>query len=628
MLGAMCGICGVFGSIDPHRGAEIVRQMASCMRHRGPDDEGFYTDPPAFLGFRRLSIIDLATGHQPLANEDESVWIAFNGEIYNHLELRAEMEKKGHRYRTRTDTETIVHLYEQEGPLFARRLNGMFAIALWDAKRRRLVLVRDRLGVKPLYYARLAGGGLAFASEIKALRRCPGVDTRIDFSALDSYLALQYVPGPGTIHRGIQKLPPGHVLTATASGDLHVEPFWRLQPEDPPLTFEAAGEQFMALFEDAVRMRLMSDVPLGAFLSGGLDSAMVVAAMAKAMDRPVKTFSIGFEGDGWYSELPYATEVAEQFKTEHHTLTVKAPDMRTLLPQVAEQLDEPLADVAAIPTYLLSRFAREHVTVALTGEGADELFAGYDHYALEWLLERGGWVSTPIFRAFRRPARALRAGRTRKAIIAAGMDQPERFVYMRSVIPTSARRALLRADVRSEIPRSHLVARMQRHFGEDSAGLNAVLRADVQEWLPDDLLMKVDKMTMLASLEARVPFLDYRIVELVSGFPPSWKYRNGRSKVLLKSVAESILSPVIVYRPKHGFMPPVREWLRGSLRSFVEEHLLDPASLSREWIEPAGARDLVRRYFAGDDGLYLAVWELLCLEVWLRTLPATEVARS
>jgi asparagine synthase (glutamine-hydrolysing) len=507
-------------------------------------------------------------------------------------------------------------------------MNGMFAIALWDAKRRRLVLVRDRLGVKPLYYARLAGGTLAFASEIKALRLCPGVDTRIDPAALDSYLALQYVPGPGTIHRGIQKLPPGHVLIATAAGELHVEPFWKLEPEDPPLSFETASEQFMALFEDAVRIRLMSDVPLGAFLSGGLDSAMVVAAMAKAMDRPVKTFSIGFEGDGWYSELPYAADVAEQFKTEHHTLTVKAPDMRTLLPQVAAQLDEPLADVAAIPTYLLSRFAREHVTVALTGEGADELFAGYDHYRLEWLLELGGWVSTPAFRSIRRAAGALRrVPRARKALLAAGMDQPERFVYMRSVIPTSARRMLLRPDVRSEIPRSHLVARMERHFAGDGAGLNAVLRADTQEWLPDDLLMKVDKMTMLTSLEARVPFLDYRIVEMVSGFPPSWKYRRGKSKVLLKSVAERVLSPAIIHRPKHGFMPPVREWLRSSLKPLMEEHLLDPRSLSNEWIDPRATRDLVRRYVAGEDSLYLAIWELLCLEVWLRSLPATETVR-
>jgi len=619
----MCGISGLYGNFGARQGAEIVRRMTECMRHRGPDDEGFLDDPPAFLGFRRLSIIDLKTGHQPLANEDESIWIAFNGEIYNHASLRADLERKGHRYRTRTDTETIVHLYEEEGPQFARKLNGMFAIALWDRKKDTLLLVRDRLGVKPLYHARLADGTLAFASEIKALRRCPGVDASLDPIALDSYLALQYVPGPRTIHRGIHKLPPGHVLTATRNGT-HIEPYWELDPEPTRMNFDDACEEFRALFEDAVRIRLMSDVPLGAFLSGGLDSALVVAAMAKAMDRPVQTFSIGFEGDGWYSELPYANEVAKQFKTEHHTLTVKAPDMHTLLPMVAAQLDEPLADVAAIPTYLLSKFAREHVTVALTGEGADELFAGYDHYRLEWMLGYLKWTPPGVWRSAERLARPVVAGRMRKALRAASMDQPERFVYVRSVIPTSARRKLLRNEVKAEIPRSHLVMRMEQHFAGGD-GLNAVLRADAREWLPDDLLMKVDKMTMLASLEARVPFLDYRIVELVSGFPAEWKYRNGKSKVLLKAVAKPVLSPSIIHRPKHGFMPPVREWMRGSLKSFMQDHLLDPAALSRKWIEPRGTRDVVARYLAGEDTLFLAVWELLCLEVWLREMERDSV---
>jgi asparagine synthase (glutamine-hydrolysing) len=623
----MCGICGIFGGFERHEGAETVRRMADSMRHRGPDDEGFFTDPPAFLGFRRLSIIDLKTGHQPLANEDESVWIAFNGEIYNHQALRAELERKGHRYRTRTDTETIVHLYEEEGPLFAQKLNGMFAIALWDRARETLLLVRDRLGVKPLYYARLPDGTLAFASEIKALRRCPGVDTTIDPVALDSYLALQYVPGPRTIHRGIHKLPPGHVLTATAQG-FHIRPYWTLEPEPTHMSFEAACESFRSLFEDAVRIRLMSDVPLGAFLSGGLDSALVVAAMAKAMDRPVKTFSIGFEGDGWYSELPYADEVARKFNTDHHTLTVKAPDMRALLPTVTAQLDEPLADVAAIPTYLLSKFAREHVTVALTGEGADELFAGYDHYRLEWVMAQLKWTPSALWNAAAKLAGPLPPGRMRKAIRAAAMDPPQRFVYVRSTIPAASRRELLRADVKAAIPRGHLVTRMEPYFTGADNGLNAVLRADAQEWLPDDLLMKVDKMTMLASLEARVPFLDYRIVELVSGFPAAWKYRNGRSKVLLKAVAGSVLPHEIVHRPKHGFMPPVREWLRGSLKSFMQDHLLDPNALSKEWLEPRATRDVVTRYLAGEDRLYLAVWELLCLEVWLRGMKsASDSAR-
>jgi len=613
----MCGICGLFGDLDHLQAGEWVKRMADSMRHRGPDDEGFLVDPPAYLGHRRLSIIDLFTGHQPLANEDQSIWTGFNGEIYNHESIRAALEQKGHVFRTRSDTETIVHLYEEEGAAFPEKLNGMFAIALWDRPRRTLVLVRDRLGIKPLYYARLKHGGLAFASEIKALLCCPGVDTAIDPAALDSYLALQYVPGPETIYRGIQKLPAGHVLVAREDG-MSVKPFWTLEPQPAPSSFEEAGEKFLALFEDSVRIRLMSDVPLGAFLSGGLDSGLVVAAMAKAMDRPVQTFSIGFETEGWYSELPYAGKVAERFATDHQTLVVTALDMRTLLSQTTAQLDEPLADVAAIPTYLLSRFAREHVTVALTGEGADELFAGYDHYRLEWMMDRIGWIPVELRRAVGGLAGPWAGRRLRKALEAMGKDPSERFVFMRSVIPENLRRGLLRADVAAHVPADHLTQRMGRNFTREQNGLNAVLRADTLEWLPDDLLMKVDKMSMLASLEARVPFLDYRIVEMVSGFPSEWKYRNGRSKVLLKAVAERLLPTEIVHRPKHGFMPPVRQWLRGSLRSYMEEHLLDPAALSNQWLEPKAVQHLLGRFVSGEDALALPVWVLLCLEVWLR----------
>jgi asparagine synthase (glutamine-hydrolysing) len=591
--------------------------MADAMRHRGPDDEGFLEDPPAYLGHRRLSIIDLAGGHQPLANEDESVWAVYNGEIYNHQSIRDALEKRGHVYRTHSDTESIVHLYEEEGADFPAKLNGMFAVALWDRPRRTLVLARDRLGIKPVYYARLHRGALAFASEIKALLCCPGVDTAIDTVALDSYLALQYVPGPRTIYRGIQKLPAGHVLTAH-EGDVVVKPFWTLEPRPAPASFAQAADEFRALFEDAVRIRLMSDVPLGAFLSGGVDSGLVVAAMAAAMDRPVRTFSIGFETGGWHSELPYAAQVAARFATDHQTLTVTAPDMRSLLPVAAAQLDEPLADPAAIPTYLLSAFAREHVTVALTGEGADELFAGYDHYRLEWMMERVGAVPAALRRAAAGLAAPLAGPRARKGLTAMGMDQAARFVFVRSVLPGDLRRSLLRADVFADVPRDHLEQRFGRHFAAKENGLNAVLRADALEWLPDDLLMKVDKMSMLASLEARVPFLDYRIVELVSGFPAAWKYRPSRSKVLLKAVAETVLPAEIVHRPKHGFMPPVGQWLRGNLRSFLEEHVLDTAALSNQWLNPHAVRGLVARCMNGEERLSMPVWVLLCLEVWLR----------
>jgi len=623
----MCGICGLFGDFDPRQAGEWAKRMADSMRHRGPDDEGFLADPPAYFGHRRLSIVDLSGGHQPLANEDQSISTIYNGEIYNHKTIRAALEPKGHVYRTHSDGESIVHLYEEEGTAFPAKMNGMFAIALWDRPRQTLVLVRDRLGIKPLYYAPLQPRGLAFASEIKALLHCPGVDTAIDPVALDSYLALQYIPGPRTIYRGVQKLPAGHVLVARGD-EIALKPYWTLEPRAAPPSFEQAGDEFVALFEDSVRIRLMSDVPLGAFLSGGLDSGLVVAAMAKAMGRPVQTFSIGFETEGWHSELPYAAKVAALFGTDHHTRVVTAPDMRTLLPSTTAQMDEPLADVATVPTYLLSAFAREHVTVALTGEGADELFAGYDHYQLEWVMDRIGWIPRPLRRMVGGIAGPLAGRRMHKALDAMGMDQTERFVFTRSVIARRLRCGLLRADVAASVPAHHLERRMHAHFPRRENGLNAVLRADALEWLPDDLLMKVDKMSMRASLEARVPFLDYRIVELVTGFAPEWKYRRGQSKVLLKAVAERVLPADIVHRPKHGFMPPIGTWLRGNLRPYLEEHLLDPAALSSQWLEPRCVRRLVERCMAGDDALVLPVWVLLCLEVWLRNGASSKAVRS
>lgn len=622
----MCGICGLLGDFDPQTAGSCVKRMADAIRHRGPDDEGVHADPPAYLGHRRLSIVDLSTGHQPLSNEDGTVWIAFNGEIYNHEVLRADLEKKGHRFRTRSDTESIVHLYEEEGLAFPAKLNGMFALALWDRPRRRLVLVRDRLGIKPLYYASLDGGALAFASEIKALLCCPGVDTALDAVALDGYLALQYVPGPRTIYRGIRKLPAGHMLVA-AEGAITLKPFWTLEPRAAPPSFEQACEEFRALFEDAVRIRLMSDVPLGAFLSGGIDSGLVVAAMAKAMDRPVRTFSIGFGSGGWHSELPYADRVAKQYRTDHQTLTVSALDMRSLLAKVAAQLDEPLADPAVVPTYLLSRFAREHVTVALTGEGADELFAGYNRYQFEAFRDGVARVPAGLRRGLKL-AGPFAGRRLRKALAAAVMDPAASFVFLRSVIPGGLRRELLRAEVAADVPADHLERRMAPHFAAGKIGLNATLRADTLEWLPDDLLMKVDKMSMLASLEARVPFLDYRIVERVSGYPAEWKHRNGRSKVLLKAVAETMLPADIVQRRKHGFTPPIGDWLRGDLRPFLNEHLLDPGALSNEWLDARAVRDVVARYRNGEEGLALPVWVLLCLEVWLRNTARPETIPS
>ena len=462
---------------------------------------------------------------------------------------------------------------------------------------------------------------LAFASEIKALRQCPGVDTTIDPLALDSYLALQYVPGPRTIHRGIHKLPPGHVLTVSEHG-MHVEPFWTLQPEAATGSFEEAGEAFRELFEDAVRIRLMSDVPLGAFLSGGLDSALVVAAMAKAMDRPVQTFSIGFEGEGWYSELPHARSSREALQRRPSHAHGKALDMHELLPAVTAQLDEPLADVAAIPTYLLSKFAREHVTVALTGEGADELFAGYDHYRLDWMMPYLKWTPS-LWRVTERLARrapgaaraqgaprrehgssrALRVRALGDSDIGPAQPDPRRRQGRDSPRPPGvAHGAALRGRRRA-----------QRRVARRRTGMAARRSADEGRQDVDARLTRSARaVSRLSHRRARVRF--------PGGVEVSQREEQGAAK----SVAEGILPAEIVYRPKHGFMPPVREWLGGSLKPYMQEHLLDPDALSTEWIDPVATRVMVKRYLAGEQHLYLTIWELLCLEVWLRGMKTAD----
>jgi len=619
MMGPMCGICGVF---QPEANLPVERALLTAMTgelaHRGPDDEGFHVSGPTGLGHRRLSIVDLGGGHQPMASADGRVWTVFNGEIYNHEALRRELESRGRRYRTRSDTECILHLYDELGPAFVERLEGMFALAVWDEPRRRLVLARDRLGIKPLYYA-WSAGRLAFASEIKSLLHVPWLSLDIDPEALDGYLALQYVPAPRTIFAAVRKLPAGHRLVAEGT-TLSVAPYWRIEPEPAPRSFEEGCAAFRERFERAVGDRLMSDVPLGAFLSGGIDSSLVVALMARQMDRPVQAFSIGFDTAGWHSELPFAERAARHLGAEHHTHLVRSVDMQSLLPRVARQLDEPLADVAAIPTYLLSRFAREHVTVCLTGEGADELFAGYRRHT----VEAAALALSGVPAALRRPLAALAARLVprglRRSALAVGLDGVERYLYLRSVLHAADRHALLRPELAERIDPEQLTRRIEAHFG-GRYGLNDVLRADTQEWLPEDLLMKVDKMSMLTSLEARVPFLDHRVVELVAGFPASWKHARGRGKRLLKSVALELLPREIVERPKHGFMPPIARWLGGELRPFAENMLLDPQARFTGYLRPEVVAERHRRFLAGDARESLPLWLLLCFEVWLRELP-------
>ena len=615
----MCGICGIVALTPQARlpGQEVVRKMTDILRHRGPDDEGFHFDTAAALGHRRLSIIDLAGGHQPIANEDATRFIIFNGEIYNHREIRELLEKKGHRYRTLSDTETILHLVEEEGIPGLNRMNGMWGFAIWDFPRRRLTLARDRLGIKPLYYAQV-GDLLLFASEIKSLLASQIVATDLDPSALASYLDLLYIPSPRTIFSGVRKLPPGHALVADATG-VRVERYW-----NPAFTldqvpdFDAAAERVRDLLTDAVRVRLLSEVPLGAFLSGGIDSSLVVGLMSRLMDRPVKTFTVGFRGEGWYDESAEAEVVARHFQSDHHALQVTSLDLPATLEQTVPALDEPMCDPASLPTYLLSRYARGWVTVALTGEGADELFGGYDKYRFEQLLAALGPLGSLAGRAGAALPLSRLPEKARRALEAAALSGPARQLRLRSTFTGEESRRLMLASLEG-IPNA------SREAMEDAArsypsgdSLNRIFFQDLKTYMQDDLLMKIDKMSMLASLEARVPFLDYRLVEFVFSLPSSYKLRGGRGKLLLRSAFPGFLPPRTLQRRKHGFVLPIGRWLRNDLRDYVRDLF---ASTDDPFYDHVNRREVNRIldefYVAGLDRT-LPLWVLLWLKIWCR----------
>ncbi|HYR96730.1 MAG TPA: asparagine synthase (glutamine-hydrolyzing) [Candidatus Binatus sp.] len=614
----MCGITGLF-SFDPRQQADVplLEAMNAAITHRGPDEDGFYVRGPLAMANRRLSIVGLADGRQPIANEDQTVWTVFNGEIYNYLDLRRELEGSGHSFRTSTDTEVLVHLYEENGPDFVQRLNGMFAIALWDDRRRRLFLYRDRLGEKPLYYT-VRNGRLAFASEIKAILCDPGVSRALSPEALYDYLTFQYNPRRQTIFRDVVRLRPGRMLQVTADGVVE-RTYWEVPAGAGPAWSEAEYlEALQELLRDSVRRRLMSDVPLGAFLSGGIDSSLVVGLMAGLTDRPVKTFSVGFRVPGAYDESEYAERVARHFGTDHHSLVVESMDVAELLPRTVYSLDEPIADYAAIPTFLLSRFAREHVKVVLTGEGADELFAGYDHYRLPRVMQRYGRLPRGLRRllALGHP---LAPRSIAKALEAGALDPAAGYTLVKSVFRGAALEELLAPDVRAELDGARERTDLDRVFARGAGldPLNRYLLADLSTWLPEDLLMKVDKMSMSVSLEARVPYLDHRIVELVAGMPSSLKWRGG-SKYLLKRAAAALLPAEIVRRPKHGFTLPLAQWLRGDLREMATDLLLSPRARARGLFHAPAVERSWTGYLAGREECFMEVWVLLNFEVWCR----------
>jgi asparagine synthase (glutamine-hydrolysing) len=631
-------VCGIAGVLALERGAAppatALAPMLRSLVHRGPDDEGSHALGPIAFGTRRLSIIDVAGGHQPLSNEDGSVWAAQNGEIYNYRELRAELVARGHQVRTGSDTETLVHLYEDRGDRLLDALNGMFALALWDAPRRRLLLARDRLGIKPLYWFADARF-LVFGSELRALLASGLVPREIDLHAVRDYAQLSYVPSPGCILAGVHKLLPGHRLVAE-DGRIRVEPWWQPTASAPSRDPTATQlQRFSELFRDAVSLQMRSDVPYGAFLSGGIDSSAVVGTMAGLSSHPVRSFCIGFSGRGLeaYDERAHARLAATRFGTEHHEFVVDAGGF-DLLGEAAEAFDEPFADPALLPTLALSRLARAEVKVVLTGDGGDELFAGYDRYRSELLAQWAARIPGFIRSGVLSPFLSLfpRVGRSGLRDLATVIDRRLREVALspsdrylrRSERFPQALWERVRGERLKDLGPSESELRRARLFAEARACDFITQRTsfDVRTWLPDQMLTKVDRATMAHSLEARVPFLDHRLVDFALALPDEAKITILTLKRFLRVAFRELLPPSLVRRPKHGFRVPLDEWLRGPLRDRARE-LLSPAALGRHGcFDPAGVGELLRQHEAGEQNRSSEIFSLLVFQAWHERWPS------
>ena len=626
----MCGIAGQARAGGAAVAEQTIAAMCAAQEHRGPDQRGLHVDEGIGLGIQRLRIIDLATGDQPVANEDGSVTVVLNGEIYNYAELRRELAGRGHRLATQSDTEVIAHLYEELGVECLQRLHGMFAFALWDSRRRRLLLARDRVGKKPLFYS-LRDGALSFASELPALLQDPDVPREIDPQALDAYLAYGYVPAPLSVFRDVAKLPPAHRLVYE-DGTTTIERYWRLDYAAKRRFADERElhEEIRASLRAAVARRMVADVPVGAFLSGGIDSSAVVAAMAEQSPQPVKTFSIGF-ADERFDELPRARLVAERFDTEHHELVVE-PDAVEMLPKLARHYGEPFGDHSALPCFYLSQLAREHVTVALNGDGGDESFAGYQRYSSNLLaarlealpagLREGLSAAAGLLPASTDP-RALSRRVQRFAGRLAG-DRQRRYLDQVCVFGASERAALYTPQLAAQVApgaEQALLGPWREASGHEL--LDQLLEVDATVYLPGDLLTKIDIATMAFSLEARSPLLDHELMELAASLPPSQKARGARRKIALRGALRGWLPDAVLDGPKRGFELPVDRWLRGELAPFAREVLLDRESVERGWLRRDGVESLLDRHLAGEDhGRRL--WALLTLELWARS--ATDLA--
>ena len=618
----MCGIAGFVNGRDRPADRDVLQRMTDSLAHRGPDGRGLFLDGPAALGHRRLSIIDVEGGAQPMANEDETIWVTFNGEIYNDLPLRDRLRLQGHVFRNHSDTEALVHLYEEHGDDFPRVLNGMFAIGIWDARRRRLLLTRDRMGQKPLYYAELPGGGLAFGSEPKAILTHPDADRGLDRASLSRYLFYEYVPAPHSIWAGMKKLPPACSLI-WEDGRIEIRRYWTSPTPEPTVEpFAAAAERFWGEFSAAVGRHRRSDVPLGVFLSGGVDSSSVAAALTEwEPASTIRTYSIGFD-DPSFDESAYARLVADRLGTDHRTRTFSAEDVLRLLPDFGGLLDEPFGDASILPTHLLSRFAREEVTVALGGDGADELLAGYPTFKAE--------RASDLYRRLPRPARRLAEAAVGRMPVdhrnmsldfklkqfLRGAAEPPALAHQRwlgSFSGPELRELLVDPDV-IDVEREHVDRADRLTAGLDP--LTQSLRLYQDTYLPDDILTKVDRASMACGLEVRAPFLDADLVDSIQTMPAVFKYGRGIAKRLLKAAARGRLPDAVLDRPKKGFGIPVARWLRGPLAPLLDD-LLGPDRLKTQGLfRPETVARRIREHREGVRDHRKPLWTLLMFQLW------------
>jgi asparagine synthase (glutamine-hydrolysing) len=625
----MCGICGIFNrerTLGVER--ETLRRMNQRIVHRGPDDEGLFAEGNVGLAMRRLSIIDVKTGHQPIANEDESVWIVYNGELYNHLELRKDLEARGHRYRTKSDTETIVHLYEEHGRDCVKYLRGMFALALWDRRARRLFIARDRLGIKPLYY-HYDGNRLLFGSEIKAILACPGIKPEFNRGTLAEYLAFGYIPEAETMYAGIRKLLPGHTLEIDETGELQISQYWdlRVATDDGSRPREFYVQRYREMLEQCVSSHLMSDVPLGVFLSGGLDSSAVAALTTKIRREPIETFAVGY-GEESFSELPFARKVAELIGSKHHEVRLSREEFFQALPRLIWHEDEPIVWPSSVSLYFVARLARERVTVVLTGEGSDETLAGYTRYAWTEMNSRMDAIYRTLVPRFlrgwirERTQSGLLSGTTRRKLehtfLARDGASWASFYFdnFYSAFSAAEQNELLTPAARE---RSGDAYSGSMQYWNASWGdlLHRMLYTDIKTYLVE-LLMKQDQMSMAASIESRVPFLDHELVEFTATIPAKYETQGMAGKYVLKSAIEDLLPRDIVYRRKMGFPTPWAYWLNGPQLEDLERLLLEPRTLARGHFQPEAVRKLFSEHRVGSRDHGNRIWRLLNLELWQR----------